>query len=91
MAVPLNHRKPTAEEAKTAMKITPDTYSGVAVVAIEKVESVLSVLDPYFIPANTPTISAIGTISIRTQNISFPVSPNRVETSGPTSSLKTVE
>ena len=35
VAVPLNHFKPTADEAKIAMKMTPETYSGVAVVVIE--------------------------------------------------------
>ena len=32
---PLNHFKPTAELENTTIKITPDTYSGVAVVIIE--------------------------------------------------------
>jgi hypothetical protein len=32
VAVPLNQRSPTADEAKTAIRITPETYSGVAVV-----------------------------------------------------------
>ena len=45
VAVPLNHRSPVAELAKTTIKITPETYSGVAVVMIENVESERSVRD----------------------------------------------
>ena len=40
------------------MKTTPETYSGVAVVIIEKVESERSVRVPSRIPATTPTKSA---------------------------------
>ena len=56
------------------MKMTPDTYSGVAVVAMEKVESVRSVRDPSRMPARTPTISAMGIMTTMTQNMSFAVS-----------------
>ncbi len=91
VAVPLNHFNPTAEEAKTAIKITPDTYSGVAVVVMEKVDRVRSVFDPSRIPASTPIISADGTISTITQNISLPVRPSRVAMIVDTSSLNTVE
>ena len=83
--------RPNLEEASTAMKITPDTYSGVAVVAMEKVDSDRSSFDPSRIPASTPTISAEGTISNNTHSISLPVSASRVSDGAPTSSLKTVE
>jgi len=89
--VPLNHRSPTAEEAKTAIRITPETYSGVAVVVIAKVESVRSVRDPSFMPASTPTRSAAGTIRRITQNIRYPVRPSRVPMMPATFSRKTVE
>ena len=79
------------DEVKTAMKITPDTYSGVAVVMIEKVDSVRSVFDPSRIPASTPTSSAEGTISTSTQNISLPVRLSRVPMIVETCSLNTVE
>ena len=82
---------PNFDDASTAIKITPETYSGVAVVAIEKVESDRSSRVPSRMPARTPTIKAEGTIRSRTKNISLPVKPNRLITVGPTSSLKTVE
>ena len=91
VAVPLNHLRPTADEVKMAMKITPDTYSGVAVVVIAKVDRVRSVADPSFMPARIPRINAEGTISNITQNISRPVRDNRLPTTVETSSLKTVE
>jgi hypothetical protein len=37
---------PVVAEAKRAMKITPETYSGVAVVAMAKVDRTRSVRDP---------------------------------------------
>ena len=73
------------------MKITPETYSGVAVVAIEAVESVLSVREPSRIPASTPTMSAEGTMSTITQNISLAVRLRRMPMIVVTGSLKTVE
>ena len=91
VAVPLNHLSPTAEEAKTAIRITPETYSGVAVVTMAKVESDRSVREPSRIPASTPRSSAEGTISIITQNISLAVRPKRVAIISPTSVLKTVD
>ena len=74
-----------------AIKITPETYSGVAVVVIAKVDSVRSVRDPSRMPATTPTINALGTITSITQNMSFAVSDKRVAMMELTSSLKTVE
>ena len=90
-AEPLNHFSPTIDEAKTAIKSTPDTYSGVAAVAIEKVESARSSLLPSRMPARIPMISAAGIITIRTQNISTPVSPSRYEMISETGSLNTVD
>ena len=91
VAVPLNHFNPKAVDENTAIKITPDTYSGVAVVVIENVDNVLSVLLPSRIPASMPMINALGIISIITQNINFPVKDNLISTNFPISSLKTVE
>ena len=61
---------------KITINTTPETYSGVAVVMIEKVDRDLSVRVPSRIPAITPTKSAEGTITSITQNMSFPVSAN---------------
>ena len=91
VAVPLNHLSPNALDAKTAIRMTPDTYSGVAVVTIEKVDKDLSVRLPSRIPANIPMIKALGTIKAMTQNIKIPVRPNRVVTISHTSLLKRVE
>ena len=91
VAVPLNHFNPKAVDEKTAINITPETYSGVAVVAMETVDNVLSVRLPSRIPANIPMISALGIMSSMTQNINFPVKDNRIRTSFPISSLNTVE
>ena len=55
------------------VKMTPETYSGVAVVAIEATDSVRSVRVPSRMPARMPISSAIGTIVTITQNISLPV------------------
>ena len=43
VAVPLNHLRPKALDANTDINITPETYSGVAVVTIAKVDKDLSV------------------------------------------------
>ncbi len=73
------------------VKMTPETYSGVAELAIEKVESDRSSFDPSRIPASTPMRRAVGTISTITQNIRMPVRVSRVEMMEPTLSLKTEE
>jgi len=91
VAEPLNHFNPTAEDVKIAMKITPETYSGVAVVTIAPVESERSSREPSRIPAKTPMISAPGIITIITQNINLPVSARRVLTTSKTGSLNTLE
>ena len=62
-----------SQDAKMTVKMTPDTYSGVAVVAIEATESVRSVRVPSRMPARMPISSAMGTIVTITQNISLPV------------------
>ena len=49
-----------SHDAKITVKMTPETYSGVAVVAIEATDSVRSVRDPSRIPARMPIRSAIG-------------------------------
>src|SRR5210317_736734 len=90
-ADPLNHFSPKAEDEKTAIKITPDTYSGVAVVVIATVDRVRSVRDPSRMPATTPRTNAVGIIRTITQNIKTPVRLRRVATMLPTLSLKTVE
>src|SRR6185312_3537500 len=69
-AEPLNQ---PSQVAKTTVKMTPETYSGVAVLAIARIESVRSVLDPSLMPARTPMMSAPGTMTIITQNIRMPV------------------
>ena len=60
---PLNHLKPTAELANITTKITPETYSGVAVVIMAKVDKLRSVREPSLIPANIPMMSAIGVLA----------------------------
>src|SRR6056300_1007199 len=91
VAVPLNHFRPKADDANTVIKITPDTYSGVAVVVMAKDDRLRSSFDPSFIPAKTPIIKADGTINTMTQNMSFPVNPKRVLTISETSALNTLE
>jgi hypothetical protein len=46
--------RPRSGEDREARAITPETYSGVAVVAMEKVESDRSSREPSRIPASTP-------------------------------------
>ena len=91
VAEPLNHFSPTAEEAKTAMKTTPETYSGVAVVTIETVERPRSRREPSRMPARMPIRSALGTMTTMTQNMSAPVSARPRQTMSITGCLKTVE
>ena len=80
VAEPFNHFNPTAELEKITINTTPETYSGVAVVIIEKVERERSVLVHSRIPATTPTTSDEGTITNITQNISLPVSHHILQT-----------
>src|ERR1700754_3288531 len=72
-AEPFSH---PSQEAKMTVKMTPDTYSGVAVEAIEATDSTRSVRDPSRMPARMPIKSDIGTITISTQNIRMPVAPS---------------
>ena len=90
-AVPLNHFSPKAVDENTAIKITPETYSGVAVVVMEIVDNVRSVRLPSRIPANMPMINALGIMRSMTQNINLPVRDSLIRTSLPISSLNTVE
>ena len=52
---------------------TPDTYSGVEVVAIEITDRVRSVRDPSRMPDTTPIASATGTMTASTQNMRIEV------------------
>ena len=71
--------------------MTPETYSGVAVEAMAKVESDRSARLPSRMPASTPTRRAAGTITAKAQNMSLPVKASRLPTMAPTSSFDTVE
>src|SRR5690349_7192018 len=62
-----------SQDAKMTVKMTPETYSGVAVEAIEATDRVRSVREPSRMPARMPTRSEIGTITSRTQSIRMPV------------------
>src|SRR5690606_30868300 len=72
-AEPLNQ---PSQVAKITVKMTLDTYSGVAVEAIEATDNALSVRDPSRMPASTPMSSETGTITASTQNIRMPVAPS---------------
>ena len=65
-----------SHEANITVKMMPDTYSGVAVVAIDATDSVRSVREPSRMPARMPTRSATGTMVTITQNIRMPVAPS---------------
>jgi len=73
MAVAAEPFSQPSQEAKRAVKMTPETYSGVAVEAIEATDSVRSSREPSRMPASTPISSEIGTMTIITQNIRMPV------------------
>ncbi len=67
---------PVVVEAKSAISTTPETYSGVAVDAMEKIDSPRSSREPSRIPESTPIRSEVGTITIIiTQSISQPSPP----------------
>ena len=68
--------RPVVAEAKSATRITPETYSGVAVEAMEKVDSTRSVREPSRMPDSTPRISDVGTMTSMTASISQPVWPS---------------
>src|SRR5215475_12266452 len=69
-AEPLNR---PSHDAKIAVKMMPETYSGVAVEAIEATDRLRSSLEPSRMPASTPISNETGTITIMTQNIRIPV------------------
>src|SRR5579859_121847 len=80
-----------SQEAKMTVKMTPDTYSGVAVEAIEATDSVRSVREPSRMPARIPTSSEIGTITSRTQSIRMPVALSAGNSLGASVVLNLVE
>ena len=86
-----SHDRSTVVEAKTATRITPETYSGVAVVAMAAVDSTRSVRLPSRMPASTPMISELGTITSITASISQPVADSERVSTSPTVCLNTVD
>ena len=82
---------PAVDDARRMMKITPETYSGVAVEAMEMVERVRSVRLPSFMPARMPMIRAAGTMTEKAMSISQPVSARRPPTMAETLLSETVE
>ena len=90
VAVHMNHFTPD-EDASNVMKMKHETYSGVDVDAMEKVERERSSIDPSYMPDRTPIKRADGTMRTITQNISLPVSARRVAVTSPTSALNTVD
>ena len=83
--------RPTVEEPRSTISTTPETYSGVAVEAIDSVDSTRSVREPSRIPDRMPMISEVGIITISTQSIRRPVSPIRIAMIVETGCLNTVE
>src|SRR3569623_2517595 len=80
-----------SQDAKMTVKMTPDTYSGVAVEAIEATDSTRSVREPSRMPARMPISSEIGTITASTQNINNPVAPRAGNSLAATVVLNLVE
>ena len=80
-----------SHEANITVKMMPETYSGVAVVAIEATDSVRSVREPSRMPARMPISRAIGTIVTITQNIRMPVAPSAGNSLAETFVLNLVE
>ena len=72
-------------------KMMPDTYSGVAVEAMERTERMRSSRDPSRMPASTPISSEQGTMTIITQNIIMPVAESACGRRFETLVLKAVE
>ena len=62
-----------SHEANTAVKMMPETYSGVAVETIEPTDKPRSSLEPSRMPASTPIKSDTGTMTKVTQNMRMPV------------------
>src|SRR5262245_20113383 len=71
--------------------MTPETYSGVAVVPIDITDSDRSVGEPSRMPANTPMIRATGIMVIMTQNISLAVAHSAGKSLSATRVLNLVE
>ena len=80
-----------SQDAKMTVKMTPETYSGVAVVEIDATDSVLSVRVPSRMPARIPIRSEIGTMTTMTQNIKIPVAPSAGHSLAETVVLNLVE
>src|SRR4051812_1604951 len=80
-----------SQEAKMTVKMTPDTYSGVAVDAIDATDSVRSVREPSRMPARMPISSEIGTITNSTQSIRIPVAASAGKSFDATEVLNLVE
>src|ERR1700722_73460 len=70
---------------------TPDTYSGVDVVAIDKTERARSVRDPSRMPAITPIASAAGIMTVSTQNMRVAVASSAGPSLSTTLTLNLVE
>ena len=83
--------RPVVGDARMAIRITPETYSGVAVETIEKADSTRSVPEPSRMPESTPSSSETGTISNITASISQLVRPRPRPTVSETGTLKTVD
>src|SRR5690606_19868862 len=80
-----------SHEAKMTVKMTPETYSGVAVVVIEATERERSMRDPSRMPARMPISSEMGTMVTITQNISLPVAASAGQSFAETVVLNLVE
>ena len=72
---------PAVAEAKSAIRTTPDTYSGVAVVTMATPDNARSVRLPSRMPARTPRISELGTITAKQIPMVFLTSNNTRELS----------
>ncbi len=80
-----------SQVAKMMVSTTPDTYSGVDVVAIDRIESARSVRDPSRMPATTPIASAAGIMTMSTQNMRIAVASSAGPSLSMTLTLNLVE
>ena len=80
-----------SQVAKMTEKMMPETYSGVAVEVIDRIESERSRREPSRMPANTPITSEQGTMTSITQNIRMPVAERACGRRFDTLVLKAVE
>src|SRR5271154_7377014 len=77
--------------AKIMVRTTPDTYSGVEVVAIDRIESERSAREPSRMPETTPMRSATGIMTAMTQNMRIPVARSAGQSLSTTLTLNLVE